>query len=249
MGPVGFQSPVCPYPFLPLSSSNMILVLPLALLPLVLAMPSQEKELVNEMLDLVESSLDQDQERTGRVLMLSITLSLTSSMTETQTVTTTLVNSCVAGTFTECTTTTEAASSRALEHHNKDARELFPDAIVTKSNGNSVDISTILPSRVEPQGRSDAEAFLEMDGILGKTMQSGSMTWSEMQMMSPMKPACGRSGKNRRPRFVELAQETLTSTSTVTATETATATDTVTFSVALNTCTTAGFTFAQPPCA
>jgi len=64
------------------------------------------------MVDLVESSLDQDQERMGRVLMLSITLSLTSSMTETQTVTTTLVNSCVAGTFTECTTSTEAASSR-----------------------------------------------------------------------------------------------------------------------------------------
>jgi len=157
---------------LPLSSSIMILILPLAILPLVLAMPSQEKELVNEMLDLVDSSLDQDQERMGRVLMLSITLSLTSSMTETQTVTTTLVNSCVAGTFTECTTSTEAASSRALEHHNKDARELFPDAIVTKSNGNSVDISTILPSRVEPQGRSDAEAFLDTDGILGKTMQS-----------------------------------------------------------------------------
>merc|ERR1712045_58387 len=233
---------------LPLSSSIMILVLPFALLPLVLAMPSQEKELVNEMVDLVESSLDEDQERMGRVLMLSITLSLTSSMTETQTVTTTLVNSCVAGTFTEGTASTTAASSRALEHHNKDARELFPDAIVTKSNGNSVDISTILPSRVEPQGRSDAEAFLEMDGILGKTMQSGSMTWSEMQMMSPMKPACGRSGKDRRPRFVDLAQETLISTSTVTATETATATDTVTFSVQLNTCTTPGFTFAQPPC-
>merc|ERR1712037_340381 len=227
---------------LPLSSSIMILVLTFALLPLVLAMPSQEKELVNEMVDLVESSLDEDQERMGRVLMLSITLSLTSSMTETQTVTTTLVNSCVAGTFTECTASTTAASSRALEHHNKDARELFPDAIVTKSNGNSVDISTILPSRVEPQGRSDAEAFLDMDGILGKTMQSGSMTWSEMQMMSPMKPACGRSGKDRRPRFVDLAQETLTST--VAATETATATDTVTFSVQLNTCTTPGFTFA-----
>ena len=36
-----------------------------------------------------------------------------------------------------------------------------------------------------------------------------------------------------QPRFVELAQETLTATSTVTATETATATDTVTFSVAV----------------
>merc|ERR1711934_815153 len=233
---------------LPLSSSIMILVLSLALLPLVLAMPSQEKELVNEMLDLVESSLDQDQERMGRVVMLSVTLSLTSSITETQTVTTTLVNSCVAGTFTECTASTWAASSRALEHHNKEAGELFPDAIVTKSNGNSVDISTILPSRVEPRGRSDAEAFLEMDGIVGKTMQSGSITWSEMQMMSPMKPACGRSGKDRRPRILSLLQETLTSTSTVTATETATATDTVTFSVALNTCTTPGFTFAQPPC-
>merc|ERR1711936_603394 len=220
------------------------------LLHLVFAMPSQEKELVNEMIDLVESGLDQSEEhRMGRVLMVSVTLSLTTENTETATVTTTLVNSCVAGTFTECTTSTEAASSRALDHHHKKGRELFPDAIVTKSNGNTVDISTILPSRVEPQGRSDVDAFLDMDGVVGKTMQSGSMTWSEMEMMSPMKPACGRSGKDRRPRFVDFQQETITSTSTVTATETATATDTVTFSVALNTCTTAGFTFAQPPCA
>merc|ERR1712179_196854 len=232
---------------LPLDSfSIMILVLTLTL-----AMPSQEKELVNEMMDLVESSMDQDPERMGRVVMLSVTFTQRTSETETVTVTNTVVNSCVAGTFTECTTTTstEAASSRALEHHNKDARELFPDAIVTKSNGNSVDISTILPSRVEPQGRSDVEAFLEMDGILGKTMQSGSMTWSEMQMISPIKPACGRSGKDRRPRFVDLASELVTDTSTVTETETYTATNTVTFNVRLNTCTTPGFTFGPAPCA
>ena len=40
--------------------------------------------------------------------------------------------------------------SRALDHHSVESRELFPDAIVTKSNGNSVDISTILPSKVSP---------------------------------------------------------------------------------------------------
>merc|ERR1711990_1428787 len=245
----GFSVSTLPVSLLVPSVAVMLVFLSLGLLHLVCAMPSLEKELVNEMIDLVESGLDQSEEqRMGRVVMLSVTLSLTTENTETATVTTTLVNSCVAGTFTECTTSTEAASSRALEHHNKDARELFPDAIVTKSNGNSVDISTILPSRVEPQGRSDAEAFLDTDGILGKTMQSGSMTWTEMQMMSPMKPACGRSGKERRPRFVEMQQETIPSTSTITATETATATDTVTFSVALNTCTTPGFTFAQPAC-
>ena len=101
--------------------------------------------------------------------------------------------------------------------------------------------------KVEPQGRSDIDAFLDMDGIVGKTMQSGSMTWSEMQLMSPMKPACGRSAKERRPRyknvnkvnltlwprFVDVVSERIMSTSTVTATETATATDTVTFSVAV----------------
>ena len=63
------------------------------------------------MMDIVESGMDPNQERSGRILMLSVTLSLTSSMTETETVTKTLVNSCVAGTFTECTTST-AASSR-----------------------------------------------------------------------------------------------------------------------------------------
>merc|ERR1712223_164339 len=249
MGSSGFSVPTLPVSLLVTSVAVMLVFLSLGLLHLVFAMPSQEKELVNEMVDLVESGLDQSEARMGRVLMPSVTLSLTTENTETATVTTTLVNSCVAGTFTECTTSTEAASSRALDHHHKKGRELFPDAIVTKSNGNTVDISTILPSRVEPQGRSDIDTFLDMDGVVGKTMQSGSMTWSEMEMMSPMKPACGRSGKDRRPRFVALQQETITSTSTVTATETATATDTVTFSVALNTCTTAGFTFAQPPCA
>merc|ERR1712004_707409 len=200
------------------SVAVMLVFLSLGLLHLVCAMPSQENDLVNEMIDLVESGLDQSEEqRMGRMVMVSVTLSLTTENTETATVTTTLVNSCVAGTFTECTTSTEAASSRALDHHNKKGRELFPDAIVTKSNGNTVDISTILPSRVEPQGRSDVDAFLDMDGVVGKTMQSGSMTWSEMEMMSPMKPACGRSGKDRRPRFINLAQETITSTSTVTA--------------------------------
>merc|ERR1711973_494562 len=244
----GFSVPTLPVSLLVASAGVMLVFLSLGLLHLVFAMPSQEKELVNEMIDLVESGLDQSEEqRMGRMVMVSVTLSLTTENPETATVTTTLVNSCVAGTFTECTTSTEAASSRALDHHHKKGRELFPDAIVTKSNGNTVDISTILPSKVEPQGRSDIDAFLDMDGVVGKTMQSGSMTWSEMEMMSPMKPACGRSGKDRRPRFVALAQETITSTSTVTATETATATDTVTFSVALNTCTTAGFTFAQPP--
>ena len=72
--------------------------------------------MVNEMIDLVESGLDQSEEqRMGRVVMLSVTLSLTTENTETATVTTTLVNSCVAGTFTECTTSTEAASSRCVE--------------------------------------------------------------------------------------------------------------------------------------
>ena len=72
--------------------------------------------MVNEMIDLVESGLDQSEEqRMGRVVMLSVTLSLTTENTETATVTTTLVNSCVAGTFTECTTSTEAASSRCVK--------------------------------------------------------------------------------------------------------------------------------------
>ena len=79
-----------------------------------ISIDSQEKELVNEMIDLVESGLDQSEARMGRMVMVSVTLSLTTENTETATVTTTLVNSCVAGTFTECTTSTEAASSRCV---------------------------------------------------------------------------------------------------------------------------------------
>merc|ERR1712190_433815 len=109
----GFSVPTLPVSLLGSSVAVMLVFLSLGLLNLVFAMPSQEKELVNEMIDLVESGLDQSEARMGRFVMLSVTLSLTTENTETATVTTTLVNSCVAGTFTECTTSTEAASSRA----------------------------------------------------------------------------------------------------------------------------------------
>ena len=158
--------------------------------------------------------------------------------------------------------------SRALEHHSKDARELFPDAIVTKSNGNSVDISTILPSRVSswinflfftytanfnPPGGSTRTIWC--GGFLGDGRNCGEndAVWKyhlvrdaddvahETCMWSFRKGPKTQVWKTRsrkvyyelRPRFLNLLQETLTSTSTVTATETATATETVTFSVAV----------------
>merc|ERR1712227_180210 len=94
--------PTLPVSLLVASVAVMLVFLSLGLLHLVFAMPSQEKELVNEMVDLVESGLDQSEARMGRVVMVSVTLSLTTENTETATVTTTLVNSCVAGTFTGC---------------------------------------------------------------------------------------------------------------------------------------------------
>ena len=89
---------------------------------------------------------------------------------------------------------------------------MFPKAIVTKANGNTVDISTILPSKVnlasirrtpshqvEPAGRSGVD-FLDVDGVVGKTMQSGSLSWKELEMLEPLTP-CGRSSKDRIPRY------------------------------------------------
>ena len=99
-----------------------------------------------------------------------------------------------------------------MGYSNEEAKNMFPEAIVTKANGNTVDISTILPSKVnstfirltpnhqvEPAGRSGIE-FLDVDGVVGKTMQSGSLSWKELEMLEPMTP-CSRSSKDRKPRY------------------------------------------------
>ena len=152
--------------------------------------------------------------------------------------------------------------SRALDHHSVESRELFPDAIVTKSNGNSVDISTILPSKVSPTWFFLSYNHLPRWNRKDDLTLTPSWTWmgSWGKRCSPeawLGPRCNWCRQwNRRavaqqkkedqgikmstklnltlwPRFVDVVSERIMSTSTVTATETATATDTVTFSVAV----------------
>merc|ERR1719264_1397891 len=74
--------------------------------------PPRNREYINEMLDLVDSGMNSPAE--GRALFVSITLTSTSTAIATVTVDQTVSNSCVAGTFMECTTTaTDTATDTA----------------------------------------------------------------------------------------------------------------------------------------
>merc|ERR1711890_93490 len=148
--------------------------------------------MVNEMLEMVESSLDQgqDTDTRGRFLFVRVTLTQTSNTFLTATKTHTLYNSCVAGTFSQCpgpdssstdSTGTDSASTTDTTDSSKDEmhpyiyrsaeNRQFPEAIVTTSQGHIVDISTILPSKVRPESRSDPAVggFQYMEGLLGDT--------------------------------------------------------------------------------
>merc|ERR1712080_365770 len=238
----------------------------LLLLPLVTCMPSkdsglaqQENNMVNEMLEMVESSLDQgqDTDSRGRFLFVRVTLTQTSNTLLTATKTHTLYNSCVAGTFSQCpgpdSSTTDTTDSSKDEMHPYIYRSAenrqFPEAIVTTSQGHIVDISTILPSKVRPESRSDPAVggFQYMEGLLGDTTQSGSLSWSEMAMDSPIQ-SCGRANHDRRARVVQLSREVTTSSKTSTFTEMAVASSTLTFNVQHLSCTSSDFTFAVPLC-
>jgi len=98
-----------------------------------------------------------------------------------------------------------------------------------------------------PESRSDLEIY-NADGIIseGGNMQSGKIEWSEMAVQGLH--SCGRSNQEKRPRFIALQQEQFVKNLTKIETETVVATETVTFSVELQQCTTAGFTFAVPSC-
>jgi len=197
------------------------------LLTLCLAKPSKDTELVDEVLDVVESGLSSSEDRRSRTFpaLVHLTLSQTSTETVSTTLTRTITNSCVAGTFTECsddTTTQPPADSGP-----------FPDAIVTLINGTIVNITEILPTRSLREGRSE-EGILEED--LG--MQSGRISWDEVEEQE----------SKRKPRLIAVLGELMTDTATATMREVATATETVTFNVKLDHCTSAGFMFDQPLC-
>jgi len=98
-----------------------------------------------------------------------------------------------------------------------------------------------------PESRSDLEIY-NVDGVIseGHNMQSGKIEWNEMAVQGLH--SCGRSNQEKRPRFIALQQEQFVKNLTKIETLTEIAMETVTFSITLQQCTTAGFTFAVPTC-
>merc|ERR1712107_99881 len=212
-----------------------------------------ENDHINEILDVVESSLDDDPE--GRALIFTVTKTKTNMVTETATVMFTVTEQpkCVAlGTPADDATTTaaeettmaaaggRALSARHIDHAEEKRHNPFPGATVTRSDGKEASIFDILPTPVleESQGRIDMDSF---DGVIMDegNFQSGKLEWKEVAIQGFS--TCGRSS-GKRPRILTLSTVTVdVTTTTVTAA-------TVTHTVAGIGCTTAGFMFAVPAC-
>merc|ERR1712083_476733 len=116
---------------------------------------------------------------------------------------------------TTATDTTSTASTRAVELERSLDLTEFPNAIVTTWAGQTVDITAILPSKVLPMSEDykmkedTAVEMLHADGIISEdqNMQSGKIEWKEMAVQGLH--SCGRSNLEKRPRFIALAQETV----------------------------------------
>merc|ERR1711962_1636194 len=223
-----------------------------------------ENDHINEILDVVESSLDNDPE--GRALLFTVTKTKTNMVTETATVMFTVTEQpkcvalgtpavdCASTTTTAAPTTTEtttaaaggrALSARHIDHDKEKRHNPFPGATVTRSDGKEASIFDILPTPVleESQGRIDMDSF---DGVIMDegNFQSGKLEWKEVAIQGFS--TCGRSS-GKRPRILTLSTVTVDVTTTIVPTTTVTAA-TVTHTVAGIGCTTAGFMFAVPAC-
>jgi len=233
----------------PKPSSKMRSLILLLTLTLVQSGPAPMDEIessVNEVMDVVESSLSDEVE--GRALFITLNITQATTSTYTATMNTTSTASCYTTTaaITNCTT-----SARALEPEG--SVSTMESQVVTRSDGKAATLADIMPTKpLEHQAdhkmnamplHLDANAF---DGIVyqNNPLQSGRIEWQEVKAEGLS--GCGRSG-NRRPRIVipQIVSSTVNFTST--STSTATAAATVTFTV-LPSCTTAGFSFAVPAC-
>merc|ERR1712045_1069430 len=224
----------------------------------------ETNEMVHELGDAIEAGLMEPTEGEARALFISLTLTSTSTSLATATVTTTVTNSCVAGTFVDCstttttttTTTTVASTGRKKRAVHMMSRDAFMEEIhdfagsKVTLNGKEVDINMILPT--SPYARSDLDDAQTMFIEDNSGIQSGRMEWSEVAVESTtgLGSNCGRSGHNhdKRARIIALQNSVVTKNLTSTSTITSTAAATSTFSVTLASCTTSGFTFAVPLC-
>merc|ERR1712109_435184 len=108
---------------------------------------------------------------------------MTSSATDSATTSAATTTSATA-TTSDTATTSATTTTRAVElQRSLDDFNNLPSAIVTTSNGETVDINMILPSKVEPlKERADELELFNADGLIseGHNMQSGKIEWNEM---------------------------------------------------------------------
>jgi len=214
--------------------------------------PVEVESSVNEMMDLVESSLSDQVE--GRAFFINVTFTESITSTYTAVFNSTVTPSCYTTTaaIANCTTST----ARALEPE----AEMAPmeSAVVTRSDGVPASLADIMPTpaldshhpekmNAQPHHRLDPNQF---DAVVypNEPLQSGRIEWQEVKAEGLQ--GCGRSGNGRRPRIVmpTVVTSTVNFTSTSTSVMTAT-TSLITFTIPpVVTCTTAGFMFTVPAC-
>merc|ERR1712001_526620 len=91
----------------------------------------ETNQMIHEMGDVIEAGLMEPTDGEARALFISLTLTSTSTSLATATVTTTVTNSCVAGTFVDCstTTTTTTATGRKKRAVHMMSRDAFMEEI------------------------------------------------------------------------------------------------------------------------
>merc|ERR1712241_1117558 len=222
---------------------------------------------VHDVMDVIESGMEEPVQGQGRAFWIGLTLTTTSTSLITDTVTTTVTPFCIDGMFMECgdttvmpttvmPTTTQAVPRRKNKNKkNKNKKnktrqdlldlvdDIYRDAVVTDEFGQERDVSVLLPELARSLEIDNTEEVQDVSSL-----QGGQLRWSEMMMEGQETPACSRKDLGKRPRIftVDNVVETVTFTTTSTIIETGF--DTATFTVSLDSCTTAGFTFAVPMC-
>merc|ERR1711913_128027 len=133
--------------------------------------------------------------------------------------------------------------------------DVYRNAVVTDEDGVEKDVSVLMPELARSAEIDQLMEYYARDDV--SSLQSGQLRWSEMEMEDQQRMGdmelegshCARNGiPHKRPRIFTIDNEVKTVTYTTTSTIIETAPATATFSVTLDTCTTAGFTFAVPLC-
>jgi len=144
------------------------------------------EDAVNDMLDMVDSSLESEPE--GRALWVSITLTATSTSLSTASVTTTVTDSCWTTTAALSNCTTATGRRRSMSNF----ESLVTEGLTVERDGMKVDPLTIMPSK--PTQASQQSWHLSQLSSLSKSFYrflsrrgriSRSSTWMASSYLSP----------------------------------------------------------------